>query len=698
MSLEPDRGQIELFVDALFRRAAPQGFAAVRSFFEDDDAKPARLSNAPLSVGLRFLIDVAEDDARRAAQHPRPIVFCPPLATFANKDRAREQDIAEGLALSVECDERPTEARVALEAILGPATAVVESGGRWANGGEAEARLHLHWRLAQPARGSSELQKLKQARDLAARVGGGDPSSKPVCHPIRWPGSWHRKSEPRLCRIAALDPDREIELDAALSALTAAAPEPEPVKPSYDNGGDPGDWPELVDAIVTGRSFHGPLVALSARLVGSNTHDGTAVKLLRALMLASTAERDTLRWQARYDAIPRIVATAREKFAEPQPAERPSPVELIWHGDADGAADEQWLVEDMLFEVGVALISGQWGTYKTFVAIDLSAAVMTGSRFAGKDVRRQGGVLWLAAEGQSQVKVRIDGVAAEKIAAFNYAENRTPIDPARTPFVWMRGCPKLSSPRAAVELRRIIAAAVAQMKERFDLPLALIVIDAMTSAALYKEASSSSEAALVMDLLNKLAGEFKLLVAVIDHYGKDLSTGTRDSSAKEDQSDTILALIGERAPNGLVANPRMALRKVRGGACGEEIAFTPKPIELPIAGDATTPRRTLVLVWETADPAAPTPKTRQWPKSLRVFQRALDQMLSDLGKRMRPFVDGPEVLAVRRDLVRDEFLKAYSANSQEAKAKAFARCVDRALQESLICSREIGGVEQYWRI
>ena len=95
--LEPDRDQLEIFVDALFRRAGDKGFVAVRSFYEGAD-KPFRLSTANLSGGLRFLIEVAEDNARRAAQNPAPVVFCPPLAVFGNKDHAREQDLLEGLA------------------------------------------------------------------------------------------------------------------------------------------------------------------------------------------------------------------------------------------------------------------------------------------------------------------------------------------------------------------------------------------------------------------------------------------------------------------------------------------------------------------------------------------------------------------------------------------------------------------------
>ena len=171
--LEPDRDQLEIFVDALFRRAGDQGFVAVRSFYEGAD-KPFRLSTAKLSGGLRFLIEVAEDDARRAAQNPAPVVFCPPLAVFGNKDHAREQDLLEGLALSVELDEHPRQACATLESLLGPATIVVRSGGRWINGGQPEDKLHVHWRLKVPATGKA-LTALKQARDLATRLVGRRP-------------------------------------------------------------------------------------------------------------------------------------------------------------------------------------------------------------------------------------------------------------------------------------------------------------------------------------------------------------------------------------------------------------------------------------------------------------------------------------------------------------------------------------------
>jgi hypothetical protein len=43
---------------------------------------------------------------------------------FAGRDTACESDIVEGLALSVECDRHPQQARQILEGLLGPATVV----------------------------------------------------------------------------------------------------------------------------------------------------------------------------------------------------------------------------------------------------------------------------------------------------------------------------------------------------------------------------------------------------------------------------------------------------------------------------------------------------------------------------------------------------------------------------------------------
>jgi hypothetical protein len=316
--LPPDRDMLAKFSAAMFKHAGTEGYVSLRAFYEDDSTKPFRITPTSMKGGLPFLIEAAEDDANRAANNPRKVVFCPPVAIFNNRERARESDILAGLALSVECDQRPLEARTMLEEILGPATLVVRSGGVWTDpeSGEVCDKLHLHWRLRIPARGA-DLTTLKQARDLATRLVGGDPSNKPVCHPIRWPGSWHRKSEPRLCKIETAT-EHEIDLATALAALEKVAPAAAPGN-GKANGHDAGpgkDWAELISGIVTGADYHGSEIKLASKMLAAGMSAGAAVNMLRGIFASSTGPRDA-RWQARYDDIPRSVTTAQEKCGTP---------------------------------------------------------------------------------------------------------------------------------------------------------------------------------------------------------------------------------------------------------------------------------------------------------------------------------------------------------------------------------------------
>ncbi len=383
-----------MFCDALLRHVGNDGYFSVRAFVEDDSCKSFRISPTPLKGGLKFLLDVIEDDARRAAQFPKPVVFCPPLCTFAKKDQAREQDILEGVALSVECDAHPQQARQILEGLLGPATVVVKSGGRWSNGnGIAEDKLHLHWRLARPAQGA-DIAKLKQARILAARLVHGDPSNAPINHPIRWPGSWHRKAEPRLCTIETLNADIEIELDAALALLTKTAPAP--VTPGNDSAAiGHADWPALISDIVSGKSYHGPLVSLAARLVGSNMHDGTTVKLLRGLMAASAGPRDP-RWRSRYNAIPRYVNSARNKYAGGEPVSKRFALQRFATITLDSTSS--YLVKGLIPRSGLTVIWGPPKCGKSFWAFDLTMHIAMSKPYRGRCVQ-QGSVVYLALEG-----------------------------------------------------------------------------------------------------------------------------------------------------------------------------------------------------------------------------------------------------------------------------------------------------------
>jgi hypothetical protein len=331
--LKPDKEALRGFVYAMFRYAGSEGYASLRSFVEGD-TKSFRIIPVGLNGGPGFLCEAAADEAYRAANAPERVVFCPPLAIFLYPDNAKQSNLLAGLALSVECDEHARNAVATLEQLLGPATAIVRSGGAWTDPetGQVEDKLHIHFRITGSARGGEALTKLKRARELATAIVGGDPSNVPVVHCIRWPGSFHRKGDPRPCAFETLSPDAEIELDTALAALEAAAPEIKArankkktngkSRNSYASG---GDWAKLIQEVLTAESFHGPLTRLAMRLLKAGMNSGSAVNMLRGLMESAAGERNE-RWRVRYDDIGRAVDTAQEKLGPPKEEPTPPPV------------------------------------------------------------------------------------------------------------------------------------------------------------------------------------------------------------------------------------------------------------------------------------------------------------------------------------------------------------------------------------
>ena len=66
-------------------------------------------------------------------------------------------------------------------------------------------------------------------------------------------------------------------------------------------------------------------------------------------------------------------------------------------------------------ETGAALVSGQWRTFKTTVALDVSVCVMADLLFAGRHrVKRRRAVLYIALEGESMLAARLSAIAGHR--------------------------------------------------------------------------------------------------------------------------------------------------------------------------------------------------------------------------------------------------------------------------------------------
>ena len=149
----------------------------------------------------------------------------------------------------------------------------------------------------------------------------------------------------------------------------------------------------------------------------------------------------------------------------------------------------------MLPETGVAIIAGQWSSGKTFVALHLAECVATCKPFAGRLIKRRGGTLFMAAEAAGDIPIRLRGIAAAPLSGKR----------DRLPFTWIEEVPSISEPDAIELMVEIARKAASEMQEKFNLPIALIVIDTMAAAARFENENDAAQAQAVMNVLQALA-------------------------------------------------------------------------------------------------------------------------------------------------------------------------------------------------
>src|SRR5262249_1067040 len=81
-----------------------------------------------------------------------------------------------------------------------------------------------------------------------------------------------------------------------------------------------------------------------------------------------------------------------------------------WVHGQDLPDPPDWIVRNRLPRKGICLLSGQWGTGKTFAWIDLSGAVISVTCWLGEPVYTRCGVLALTAEGSSTIASRFNAM------------------------------------------------------------------------------------------------------------------------------------------------------------------------------------------------------------------------------------------------------------------------------------------------
>src|SRR5262245_5300474 len=312
---------------------------------------------------------------------------------------------------------------------------------------------------------------------------------------------------------------------------------------------------------------------------------------------------------------------------EPEPEEQPEDVENDDLGEDEAGDDDdqelqddprlpklcrpndrndqslkRWLIKNLLPEVGHGILAGPWGFGKTFALFDLAVSPMTMQPFLHHAVKRQGAVLLIAAEGADEVRLRLDAVIREKCGGMK-----------QVPFYWYdEAAPRLQ--KGSTELLIAMARqAEADAKEKFGLPISLIMIDTLAACSGYTKRGDDFDPAVVQALMNVLKAVARTIgcfVLGVGHSPKNVEAGVSGSYAKEWSADVVWLSLGDRALNGTVTNTRLSIRKHRGGLQGAEYPYAQRVVEMGKDEDGD-PITTIVMDWLPAGAAVqqapPTP-------------------------------------------------------------------------------------------
>jgi AAA domain len=346
-----------------------------------------------------------------------------------------------------------------------------------------------------------------------------------------------------------------------------------------------------------------------------------------------------------------------------------------------------WLVKQLLPQTGVGIMAGQWGSFKTTAALDLSVAVMSGQLFAGQyRVKRPGAVLYFATEGAGTLQSRLRAIARHHGAA------------EKLPFAWRGDCPVLTDRDAGRAITKYVDEAAVHFEHAYGMSIVLIWIDTYITAAGLSSGDDNDVAATqkAFNSLRFVAAHSGAFVAVVDHLGKVAEAGTRGSSGKEGNADTVLANLAEREITGAVTNSRMAARKQRDGISGFEVPFTPETVELGLDedGDAIT---AIVLSWGKQQQQ--TRARARKSKDRDLLARTLMDVVAKHGFAFHPDPGGPVVQACHEPVLREEFYKRCPAKGPakrqaDKRRNAFNRALQSAIARALIGLKETsdGGV------
>lgn len=228
------------------------------------------------------------------------------------------------------------------------------------------------------------------------------------------------------------------------------------------------------------------------------------------------------------------VAPAEEVFAgtvldqlvqAPSQPERRSRFYFEDDKEQDNAPDPTWLISDLIPDRATVLLSGSTGSFKSFIAQEVSLAVAAGVETFGAKPLRSGSVFYGAHEGRNEIKKPRKNAwkAAREVSG-------------TLPF-YVAPAPQVAVAEQCEDFRAQIRA---RLTEPGQQRIALIILDTVAKCMIGLDENSVRDCGIFTAFVDSLRDEFECSVLALHHFGKDSERGGRGSSALPANFDTII--------------------------------------------------------------------------------------------------------------------------------------------------------------
>jgi hypothetical protein len=215
------------------------------------------------------------------------------------------------------------------------------------------------------------------------------------------------------------------------------------------------------------------------------------------------------------------------------------------HEFASGAPPT-WIMKGVLPDAVLAVMFGESGSGKSFMALDIAVAVARGTPWRGRHVR-QGKVAYIAAEGAGGFRNRLKAM-----------EQHLGVPLAEIPLTVLDDAPNMMERADAIDVAKaIVAAGGAQ----------LVVVDTFAQVMPGANENAGEDVGRALAHCKGIHRATGALVMLVHHSGKDASRGARGWSGLRAAADVELEVVRADEARSLTVT------KMKDGEDGQEFGF-----------------------------------------------------------------------------------------------------------------------------